>query len=246
MLARNAGVDGFIVEEKVAGGHNAPPRGKLSLDELGQPVYGPKDNIDYAAIRDLGKPFYLGGSWSNPERLRQAIELGANGVQVGSLFALSEESGFTSDIKRELRRLAYRGELRIFTDPIASPTGFPFKVAQVSGTLSDIEIYRRRERVCDLGYLREIFMDGEGNVRFRCPAEPIDLYAKKGGAPDKAQSAKCLCNALLANVGLGQERNGYPEPLFITLGDDLGFARRIMRGENESYSATDAVKYLLG
>lgn len=246
MLARNAGVDGFIVEEKVAGGHNAPPRGKLTLDESGQPVYGPKDRIDYASIRDLGKPFYLGGSWSSPERRAEALALGANGVQVGSLFALSEESGFAPDIKQELRRMAFRGELKIFTDPTASPTGFPFKVAQVPGTLSDADIFARRERACDLGYLREAYLDGSGSVRFRCPAEPVERYLLKGGSLEESGPAKCLCNALLANVGLGQQRNGYPEPLLITLGDDLDFARRIMRDPDGSYTAAQAVKYLLG
>ena len=33
--------DGFVVEYHCAGGHNAPPRGPVVLDERGQPVYGP-------------------------------------------------------------------------------------------------------------------------------------------------------------------------------------------------------------
>jgi NAD(P)H-dependent flavin oxidoreductase YrpB (nitropropane dioxygenase family) len=47
-LARksNGRVDGFIVEGNTAGGHNAPPRGALRLDEGGEPIYGERDRVD--------------------------------------------------------------------------------------------------------------------------------------------------------------------------------------------------------
>ena len=40
MLARKieVPVDGFIVEYPTAGGHNAPPRGKLQVDAAGEPI----------------------------------------------------------------------------------------------------------------------------------------------------------------------------------------------------------------
>ncbi|MGA3007778.1 MAG: nitronate monooxygenase, partial [Opitutaceae bacterium] len=44
-LARKSSgrVDGFVVEGLSAGGHNAPPRGGLQLNEKGEPIYGPRD-----------------------------------------------------------------------------------------------------------------------------------------------------------------------------------------------------------
>ncbi|HEX9045707.1 MAG TPA: nitronate monooxygenase, partial [Verrucomicrobiae bacterium] len=44
-LARksNGAVNGFVVEGETAGGHNAPPRGALQLNEQGEPIYGPRD-----------------------------------------------------------------------------------------------------------------------------------------------------------------------------------------------------------
>ena len=39
----NGKVDGFVIEGPIAGGHNAPPRGKLQLDQTGEPVYGERD-----------------------------------------------------------------------------------------------------------------------------------------------------------------------------------------------------------
>ncbi|MEZ6080571.1 MAG: hypothetical protein R3C56_34330 [Pirellulaceae bacterium] len=51
-----------------AGGHNAPPRGKLPLNERGEPVYGPRDAVDMAAIAELGLPFWLAGSMDHPKK----------------------------------------------------------------------------------------------------------------------------------------------------------------------------------
>ena len=38
--------DGFIVEGPTACGHSSPPRGKVALDEAGDPIYGPRDAAD--------------------------------------------------------------------------------------------------------------------------------------------------------------------------------------------------------
>jgi nitronate monooxygenase len=57
-------VDGFIVEEHTAGGHNAPPRGKLQLADDGQPIYGDRDVADLAAMQALGLPFWSAGSYA--------------------------------------------------------------------------------------------------------------------------------------------------------------------------------------
>jgi len=75
----NGAVDGFVVEGDLAGGHNAPPRGVPQFDGLGQPVYGPRDVPDLQKIRDLGLPFWLAGSQGRPEKLAEALALGASG-----------------------------------------------------------------------------------------------------------------------------------------------------------------------
>ena len=46
----------------VAGGHSAPPRGKLTLDEKGEPIYSPKDEADVEKMVALGLPFGHGGA----------------------------------------------------------------------------------------------------------------------------------------------------------------------------------------
>ena len=156
MLRRASGrVDGFVIESPTAGGHNAPPRGKLQLTPAGEPVYGERDRVNIPEMRQLGVPFWLAGGFGNPEKLRDALAQGAAGIQVGTAFAFSEESGLRPDLKRELLSKAVAGLGEVFTDPLASPTGFPFKVAQLEGTSSALKIYEQRNRVCDLGYLRE-------------------------------------------------------------------------------------------
>ncbi len=130
-------VDGFIIEGPSAGGHNAPPRGHTKLSPEGEPVYGPRDVIDLAAIDSLGRPFWLAGSYGSPKKLAHARAVGAAGIQVGTLFAFCEESGLREDLKRGVIKGCQGGTLRIFTDPVASPTGFPFKVLAIPGTLSD-------------------------------------------------------------------------------------------------------------
>ena len=130
MLRRATGrVDGLVIESPTAGGHNAPPRGKLQLNAAGEPVYGERDQVNIAELRALGVPFWLAGGYGNAEKLREALEQGAAGMQVGTAFAFSQESGMRADLKKSLIAQAITGTGEVFTDPLASPTGFPFKVA---------------------------------------------------------------------------------------------------------------------
>ncbi len=247
MLRRsNGSVDGFIVESPIAGGHNAPPRGKRTLDAEGQPVYGEKDAVDLGRIRELGKPFWIAGGAASNERLREALMLGAAGVQVGTAFALCEESGLCEEYRRELLRKSVDGTTRVHTDPLASPTGFPFKVAQVDDSLSEADLYEARERVCDLGFLREAYRKEDRTVGYRCPAEPVEQYVRKGGALDDASGRKCLCNALMANIGMGQLRHGRPELPLVTAGDDLRTIARFIPPGQTTYSARDVIEKILG
>ncbi len=247
MLRRaNGPVNGFVIESPTAGGHNAPPRGKLQLNEAGEPVYGERDQVNLAEMRALGVPFWLAGGYGSPEKLREALEAGAAGIQVGTAFAFSEESGMRADLKHKLIGQAIAGTGQVFTDPVASPTGFPFKVAQLEGTSSAFNIYQERKRVCDLGYLREPYAPEDGKIAYRCSAEPVENYVMKGGKAEDTVGRKCLCNALMANIGHEQVRkDGSVEPPLITVGDDLNTIAQYLEPGQESYSATHVVETLL-
>ena len=239
-------VDGLIVEMPSAGGHNAPPRGRLQIDEKGEPIYGARDVIDFEAIRSFGLPFWLAGSFGSPEGLRKARELGATGIQVGSMFAFCNESGIEPSIKQKVIDKVRAGKATVFTDPLASPTGFPFKVFPMEGTHSNEEVYESRRRICDLGYLRQAYEKDDGKLGWRCPSEPIAAYERKGGDPTDAEGRKCLCNALLATAGYGQGRgNGAQELPIVTSGDAVGSLTEICGDHRDSYSARDVIDYLL-
>jgi nitronate monooxygenase len=248
MLATKASgeVNGFVVELPVAGGHNAPPRAKGEFNDKGEPIYGDKDVPDLDAIAALGKPFWLAGGYGEPKQLVEALDLGATGVQVGTAFAYCNESGFTRDVKDEVIHESRQGELEVFTDAIASPTGFPFKVVQLDETLTNPIVYEERERICDLGYLRHAYERENGSIGWRCPAEPVDDYVRKGGLVEEAIGRKCLCNSLVANVGMPQvKRNGKLEPMLITSGDDAEHVSRFAPVGSTEYSAADVIDYLL-
>ncbi|HWS37473.1 MAG TPA: nitronate monooxygenase [Actinoplanes sp.] len=235
--------DGFVLETPVAGGHSARPRGKLVLDDEGEPVYGPRDTIDVARVAALGLPFWLAGGQSGPERVRDARAAGAAGVQVGTAFALCRESGVEDGLRRRLLAGAAGGDLVVHNDVRASPTGFPFKVADLSGTVADDTVYGARPRMCDLSYLRTPYRRPDGAVGYRCPAEPVDEYVRKGGTVEDTVGSRCLCNGLVATIGVGQRRPGdYTEPPLVTLGQDVSFLKDLPA----DFTAADVVGLLLG
>ena len=239
-------VDGFVVEGPTAGGHNAPPRGTLQLNPGGEPLYGPRDVVELEKIRDLGLPFWLAGSYGSAEKFAEALAQGATGVQVGTAFAYCEESGIAPNLKRQALALSRAGQAQVFTDPLCSPTGFPFKVAQLPGTLSEASAYAARTRICDLGYLRQLYRLPDGTLGYRCAAEPIKTFLHKGGTLDQTVGRKCICNSLPAAVGIAQSRGaGGDELALVTAGDDLAYIANFLKPGRESYTAADVVERLL-
>jgi NAD(P)H-dependent flavin oxidoreductase YrpB (nitropropane dioxygenase family) len=248
LLKRSDGqVDGFVVEGPTAGGHNAPPRGTVNFNEKGEPIYGEKDVVDLEKLKELGLPFWLAGGYGTPQQVQAALAAGAAGVQVGTAFSLCDESGMEPELKKRLFRQVLDEEAQVFTSPRASPTGFPFKVALLEGTLSDPDAYEARNRICDLGFLRAVFKKVDGSLGYRCPAEPVDDYVNKGGNIEDTVGRNCLCNTLVATAGFPQRRkDGYVEQPLVTSGDDLVAVGQFLKTGKTSYSAEDVITYLLG
>jgi nitronate monooxygenase len=248
LLKRATGkIDGFVVELPTAGGHNAPPRGAMKLDEQGEPIYGKKDDVNLEKIKKLGLPFWLAGSYGSPEKYREALDAGAAGIQVGTLFAYCNESGMEKKAKQALLNKALQGKATVRTSPVASPTGFPFKVVALEGTLSEKDVYESRPRICDMGFLRHIYRQSNGRLGYRCPAEPVEHYVKKEGDADDTINRTCLCNNLFASAGYPQYHDyGYVEPPIITSGDEFVNINRFINPEKLNYSAKDVIKHLTG
>ncbi|MDR2512200.1 MAG: nitronate monooxygenase [Puniceicoccales bacterium] len=264
-------VDGFVVETSVAGGHNAPPRGLLQLDANGEPIYGARDVPELDKIAAVGLPFWIGGGFASPKKLAEACAAGAAGIQVGTAFACCEESGMAPSLKKKLISLARAQAIRISTNPHASPTGFPFKVARVEGTLSEPKVYAARKRICDLGYLRSAYKRPDGTTGFRCASEPVADYVRKGGNEVDTVGRICLCNGLIATAGFAQLRKCEAvanverkignamesiehavedveqalESVVVTAGDSLADIVRYLKDGAEGYSALDVLQDLL-
>lgn len=247
--------DGFVIEHHTAGGHNANPRGNMAKDERGQPIYSSRDEADLETIRKVGVPFWLAGGFASHEKLQAAKAAGAAGIQVGSLFALSEESGMKPDLRAAILKKLREGTGEdLVRTTTWSPTGFAFKAVQLEGTVSDPAVYAGRRRLCDLGGLQQRALskpgpDGMRQLYRRCPAEPVAIFVRKRGLEANAQDRRCLCNGLISAVGLGQIlKNGdgwTEEPAIVTLGNDLEGIRRVSRNGQTRYHAQDVVMDLL-
>jgi len=138
------------------------------------------------------------------------------------------------------------GTARVVTDRLASPTGFPFKVAQMEGSLSEKDTYLSRTRVCDLGYLREVYRGDDGKIGYRCASEPVANYVAKGGMESDTTGRKCICNALVSNAGHPQlQKGGTEEKPLLTSGDDLATIGRFVPAGQTSYTAKDVIDSLL-
>ena len=234
--------DGFVVEHHSAGGHNAPPR-RMQDTETG---YGPLDEVNLEKMAAIGLPFWLAGGRASAEGLRMAIAAGARGVQIGSLFAMSSDSGLRADLREQMLELARNNALVVRTDHRASPTGFPFKVVEVAGTIGSRATYEARPRLCDLSYLRTPVIDEVGKVRYVCASEPDHKYLDKGGDAADLVGRLCLCNGLMAAVGLGQERaDGYAEAPLLTLGSSGAGVSEMLRLFPDGWSAAELVATLL-
>lgn len=225
-------VDGFVVEHYDAGGHNAPPRR--------EGAYGPRDVCNIEKLAALEKPFWLAGGCASPERFQEAKAAGARGVQVGTAFACCDESGALPELKKDVIERYRKGTLNVITDFKASPTGYPFKrLVPTDG--ADVS---EPCRVCDLGYLRHVYEKEDGTVAYRCPAGPRKRYLASGGTEAEAEGKHCLCNGLMATVGLGQVRDGEAIPPLITFGEKLTFLDSILEPDEMSYTAKQLIEYL--
>lgn len=241
---------GFVLENSSAGGHNAPPNLKtFDANREETVVYTDKDSIDVRAISALGLPFWLAGGCSTAGDLRRALDHGAKGIQFGTTAALCLESGLAPRLRREAVSLLKAGKLKVSTEARVSPSGFPFKVAQIPQTLSDKNVFQNRVRRCDIGYLQSAYLAKDGRVAFRCPAENAAEYIRKGGKARHTEGRVCLCNGLLSAAGFPSSwPDGYVEPPIVTLGEQLDAAADLLKNlpaKEDSYHIGKVVHRML-
>jgi len=200
--------DFIVIEGYEAGGHNAPPRNKREHTEE-------EDGVEtyFNKVLALGIPVIVAGAFKyggNRKDLRYWRRKGAYGIQVGSRFALCEESPFLPKVKKRIIANNRRGRTKIVTSK-RSPTGYPWKEVQLNGTLSSMSVYNKRKRRCLYGYLRKghkVMVNGKEIEVLTCPAMPVETYIRLHPEKTRAECLAecagviCLCEALPSNVGV--------------------------------------------
>lgn len=212
-------ITGFVVEEKDAGGHNAPPRNKKAdRNQFGELVYGPKDVIDWTYFAELSKrkPFFPAAGFISRAKRKEYAQYNPAGFQIGGPFGACNGTGIHQPILLVLRNLLMKGQLEVLSNPDISSSGYPFQTASLYGTLAEVGIRENRKKRCNLGYLRQAYCEN-GELKFRCSAEEPSVYVAKGGKLDDTVNKGCLCNGLMSNIGLAQVyKDGYREPSVVT------------------------------
>ena len=69
------------------------------------------------------------------------------------------------------------------------------------------------------------------------------MFAKE--AHEDAAGRRCLCNSLMANIGLGQLVEGGTEKQLLTAGDEVATVSTFLKPGATSYTAKDVIEQLL-
>ncbi len=158
------------------------------------PCSGPRDDADVAKVAAVGLPFWLAGGQGTPEALRDALAAGAAGVQVGTAFALSCESGLPDETAPSACSTSCAP-----APSRCSPTRSPRPPASRSrspsspGRCPTWRSARPGHACATSGFLRTPFRKDDGRVGYRCPAEPVEMYVRKGGADAGHRAAGSAC-----------------------------------------------------
>jgi nitronate monooxygenase len=173
--------DAIVVEGPLAGGHIAWRTTEDALSPNNRLENLLADVFRTAKKWNLNVPVIAAGGVYTHDDIVRFIEMGCDGVQMGTRFLATYESGANETYKKLLVESKPR-DIELSTRP-GSPCGMMFRV------LTDSPFYQQalaRERApkCDKGYL-----------------------LNKGNCPSKYENEKtfCICNGLLASIDLNNE-----------------------------------------
>ncbi|MBI5442854.1 MAG: nitronate monooxygenase [Deltaproteobacteria bacterium] len=192
--------DAAIVEGPLAGGH----LGWKTSTELHDPDNRLENLLEpvlEAASEFGGFPVIAAGGVFTREDVLRTISLGAAGVQMGTRFLATVESGASDEYKRAVVDCTH--EAILVAQSPGSPCGLPFRVLTTS------PMYRQavaggRTPLCDKGYL--------AYGRAKCAAS------------SDASKYFCICNGLLSSAGY----NGDEEAALYTVGANAHRVDRIL------------------
>lgn len=194
--------DAVVLEGPLAGGHLGFKIEQMELESnklenLLPPV---KD----AAIKHGDFPVIVAGGIFTHNDIARFLEMGADGVQMGTRFLATEESSATAEYKQAVID-AKEADIGIASNP-GSPCGLPFRILKKSPMIASAEM---REPKCDKGYV--LRKDSEGKFTI-CPAK------------EDNEGYFCICNGLLSSAGYNPDKE---KPLY-TVGTNAHRIDRIL------------------
>ncbi len=191
--------DAVVVEGPKAGGHI----GWKSAEEAMRPE-NQLENLIVDVLEVVKKygnfPVIAAGGIYYHEDIWKFIRMGCAGVQMGTRFLATHESGASEAYKRAL--VECREEDILLAERPGSPCGMPFHVIKTSPFYEEA-VAQTRPPKCDKGYL-----------------------LKEDHCPSKTDNVEtfCICNGLLASIRL----NNPDEKELYTVGANAGRIERIM------------------
>jgi nitronate monooxygenase len=175
------------------------------------------------SVKDLAMkcgdfPVIVAGGIYSHDDIVKFMNMGADGVQMGTRFLATEESSAIEMYKQAVVK-ATEADIVVAHRP-GSPCGLPFRVIKQSPMYVSA-LKRLRAPKCDKGYV--LLKDAEGNFTV-CPAK------------ESNENHFCICNGLLSSAGYNPEKE---EGLY-TVGTIAARVDRIVSVETLMHELTGA------
>lgn len=192
--------DAIVVEGPMAGGHLG-----FRLEDIGKPEFQLENILPeiLAIAHQHGDiPVIAAGGIYTHEDIWKFLNLGASGVQLGTRFLATEESGATDEFKQQVV-LADERDIAVVN---SSPCGFPFRILTTSPMYQ-----QKRVPKCRMGYVLEKDENGR--------------YTKCRAHPNNQENDKylCICDGLRAAAGFAPN-----EPPLYTVGSNAYRVQKIV------------------
>ncbi len=196
--------DAIVLEGPLAGGHLGFKMDQIYLESNTLENLLPP--IKEMAIKYGDFPVIVAGGIYTYEDIVKFLEMGADGVQMGTRFLATTECSASEAYKQAVINAAEE-DIIVAHDP-GSPCGLPFRVIRQSPMYVSA-LKRLRQPKCDKGYV--LLKDSEGHFTV-CPAKKNNEHHF------------CICNGLLSSAGYNPDKE---EPLY-TVGTNASRIDRIV------------------
>ena len=128
-----------------------------------------------------------------PDKVKEAVELGAAGVQVGTAFAFSEESGMRQDLKTDTAGAGYGRHREGVYRSAGVAHGISVQSCAACRVRIPMRAWRTPEPGCAISAISASRMRlTSEKIGYRCSAEPVANYVAKGGKIEDTVGRKCL------------------------------------------------------